>query len=244
MEYGKEAVLNVLNQLVELGRLDPRQRTTLMAAEFIDSPKVCVQIVPLGRPQRQQYEVMVACMLSQKVISVPVLSEKWWNGESTLTRLEPIDGVVTMMGIHFRQISLDATPIPSPKRHTLFLIEDIETGEVYITENAKFSEGLQLIRCGRIGPQFKKRFGDEFKSRVRVYACNETHRIDKYQLEIYLLALLVDRSRAAARARVMSRVYRQMHSDDRAEWHLKYPHTGHLITEVFDDMYVRRSSIQ
>lgn len=244
MEYGKEAVIKVLDRLVELGRLDPRQRTTLLGFDMIDSPKVFAQIIPVGREERKQYELMVMCGVSHKCISCPILSDKWWANNATALKLDPIDGQINLMGIAFRLVSLDSAPVATPMRRCIFIIEDIEAGDVHLTEAGKMSEGLQLIRAGRIGNVFKRRFGDNFKDRIRVYVCTSLKHVDKYMMEIYLLGILADRARAAARMRVLSRFYKLMSTEDRREWNLKYPHTGQYLLTDYDTNYIRREMVQ
>jgi hypothetical protein len=147
-----------------------------------------------------------------------------------------------ILGLGFRRVELNFNPSPTPLRRAIFLIEDKETGDVHLTECSRLSQGIGMIRSGKLGVIFQERFGTEdFFDKIRVWYAYTGGDIEKYHLETYLLARLADKSKGEIRAGVMRRQYERMTTEQRNAWRSKYPYAAEVVLKDHEDYNLRRA---
>lgn len=151
------------------------------------------------------------------------------------------DEQITILGLAFEKVDLYVIPGPSPLRRVIFIIEDIATGDVQVQESSRKTLGINLIKQGKLGTIFEKRFGPELHfDKIRVWVANGGGEIEKYHIETYLLARLCDKRRAEERARVMRRSYDRMTLDQRTQWRCRYPYAAEVVLKDHDDYILWR----
>jgi hypothetical protein len=155
--------------------------------------------------------------------------------------LQLSDGRASILGIEFSPVDLEIASAATPLRKTIFIIEDIATGEVHVSENSRRSFGIKLIQAGNLGTLFKERFGKDFKGKVRVWWGHESATIEKYNIETYLLPRMVDKKRAGDRATVLRRAYDSMDIEMRQRWRERYPYAVEAVLTGHEDYNLRRS---
>lgn len=152
------------------------------------------------------------------------------------------DEQITILGLVFSPVDLYTICGPTPLRRTIFIIEDKSTGEVHMQESSRRSQGIGLIKSGKLGTIFEKRFGSELCfDKIRVWWANEAGDIEKYQIETYFLARLADKNKRDERARVMRRQYDRMTVEQRNTWRAKYPYAAEVVLKDHEDYNLRRS---
>jgi len=152
------------------------------------------------------------------------------------------DEQITILGLAFEKVDLYVIPGPSPLRRVIFIIEDIATGDVQVQESSRKTVGINLIKQGKLGTIFEKRFGSELHfDKIRVWAANGGGEIEKYHIETYLLSRLCDKRRAEERARVMYRSYNRMTVDQRNQWRCRYPSAAEVVLKDHEDYNLWRA---
>lgn len=151
------------------------------------------------------------------------------------------DDRVSILGVIFSQVDLEIEPAATPLRKTIFIIEDLATGEVHVSENSRRSHGIKLIQMGNLGTLFKERFGQDFKGKIRVWWGHECATTEKYNIETYLIARMVDKKRAGVRASVLRRGYDSMDVEMRQRWRERYPYAVEAVLKGHEDYNLRRT---
>lgn len=152
------------------------------------------------------------------------------------------DEQITILGLAFDKIDLYTIPGPSPLRRVIFIIEDIATGDVQVQESSRRTQGINLIKTGKLGTIFEKRFGSELVfDKIRVWCANGGGEVEKYHIETYLLSRLCDKRRAEERARVMRRSYDRMTVDQRNQWRCRYPYAAEVVLKDHEDYNLWRA---
>lgn len=155
--------------------------------------------------------------------------------------LQLSDGRVSILDVVFSQVDMETKPAATPLRKTIFIIEDIVTGEVHVSENSRRSFGIKLIQNGNLGTIFKERFGKDFKGKIRVWWGHENATTEKYNIETYLLSRMVDKKRAGDRATVLRRGYDSMDIEMRQRWRERYPYAVEAVLKDHEDYHLRRT---
>lgn len=151
------------------------------------------------------------------------------------------DDRVSILDVVFSQVDMEVAPAATALRKTIFIIEDIATGEVHVSENSRRSFGIKLIQAGNLGTLFKERFGKDFKGKIRVWWGHENATTEKYNVETYLMSRLVDKKRADDRANVLRRAYDSMDIEMRQRWRERYPYTAEVVLKGHEDYHLRRA---
>jgi hypothetical protein len=151
------------------------------------------------------------------------------------------DEQVVILGLAFTEVDMSVEPESSPLRRTIFVIEDLATGEVQVSECSRRSHGIALLRTGKLGVIFEKRFGKDYLGKVRVWWAHTAGEIEKYQIETYLVARMADKKRAGDRIRVMRNQYERMNDDLRQKWRAKYPYAAEVVLKDHEDYRLRRA---
>jgi hypothetical protein len=149
---------------------------------------------------------------------------------------------ISFLGLTFNQVDLYVIPTPTPLRKTIFIIEDRATGEMHVQESTRKHQGINLIKSGKIGLIFEKRYCHELHfDKIRVWWTHPGNDVEKYHIETYLLARLADKRRAEERARVMLRQYNVMDEQQRERWRKRYPYAAEVVLKDHEDYHLRRS---
>lgn len=151
------------------------------------------------------------------------------------------DEQFVILGLPFSRLDMFKICGPTPLRRVMFIIEDKATGEVHVSESTRLSQGFALLKSGKIGAIFEKRFGEDFLNHIRVWFAHSGNDIEKYHVETYLLSRMVDKRRAEERTRVMLRSYERMTAEQRNTWRSKYPYAAEVVLKGHEDYHLRRA---
>jgi hypothetical protein len=152
------------------------------------------------------------------------------------------DEQIQILGLAFDKVDLYVIPGPSPLRRVIFIIEDIATGDIQVSESSRRTQGINLIKQGKLGTIFEKRLGSELCfDKIRVWVANGGGEVEKYHIETYLLSRLCDKRRAEERARVMRRSYDRMSIEQRNQWRCRYPYAAEVVLKDHEDYNLWRA---
>jgi hypothetical protein len=142
---------------------------------------------------------------------------------------QKLDTCLVINGHVFEQVELDERS-PLIRQRTLFIVEDIESGEVHIACYWNRGEGIRRIHFGVIGKTLREKHGDAFREKIRVWAARQqSYEWGKYHLETYLLPRLANKKLAEARATVQRRYYFEMSDKDKFDWERMYPYAVGMV---------------
>lgn len=143
--------------------------------------------------------------------------------------------VLFINGLMFERVELTLDKTPLVRARMLFIIEDINDGDVHVATYWNRGQGIRNIYFGSIGTAFKLKYGADFRSQVRVWAARQqSYEFGKYQVETYLLPRMANKRLRQQRVTVQRRAYLALSKADQAKWRERYPYAVPYIVEGVD----------
>lgn len=237
MQYGKNAVKVALDGLVAAGRLSQADHVTLMGFRFIESPKVCVNVIPVKRGCSEWEEAVVQCADTHACISVRLAEVTKKIQQASYSGRVGKPMTLEVLGMKFAGVGCLTHFKRDEMGTAFFILVDPQTQLINVIQSASAYGGLKLILGGAVGFAFHRLYGERAYAKLRIYMARQGDSdVEKHDLENHFLGRWADKYREEGRLRVWKRRYQNADAQMRKHYRAKYPEACKVILDDHPDL--------